>query len=120
MGRATSAVMTTLVYCGACLSQQGQRSSQQQPAIATQPAPELQSRANAFERSAVFDVGKFPIGVAFDGTNIWVANAGSNNVKKLRASDGAVLGTFNVGKFPIGITFDGTNIWVANGDTNNV
>jgi hypothetical protein len=120
MGRVISAVITTLVFCGACLSQQGQKSSQQPPPIATPPAPELQSPANAFERSAVFDVGEFPIGVAFDGTNIWVANAESNNVKKLRASNGAVLGTFKVGKFPIGITFDGTNIWVANGETNNV
>jgi DNA-binding beta-propeller fold protein YncE len=67
-----------------------------------------------------FDVGGFPIGVVSDGTNIWVANGGSNTATKLRASDGAVLGTFSVGKFPIGVAFDGTNIWVANGESNNV
>ena len=47
-----------------------------------------------------FNVGKFPIGMAFDGTNIWVANGESNNVTKLRPSDGTVLGTFNVGTKP--------------------
>ena len=36
--------------------------------------------------------------MAFDGANIWVANAGSNNVTKLRASDGANLGTFPAGQ----------------------
>ena len=56
----------------------------------------------------------FPAGVAFDGINIWVANQGDNTVSKLRASDGAPLGTFTVGTFPYGIAFDGANIWVAN------
>ena len=41
-----------------------------------------------------------PSGVAFDGANIWVANNGSDNVTKLRASDGATLGTFTVGMQP--------------------
>ena len=58
-------------------------------------------------------VGALPRGVAFDGTNIWVANSGSNNVTKLRASDGAVQGTFAVGGQPFSVAFDGTNIWVA-------
>ena len=39
---------------------------------------------------------------------------------KLRASDGAVLGTFNVGKAPGGVVFDGKEIWVTNEDSNNV
>ena len=76
--------------------------------------------AKAAERTAVFDVEKFPIGVASDGTNILVANGMSSTVTKLRASDGTVLGTFPLGKFPIGVAFDGTNIWVANGESNNV
>ena len=56
--------------------------------------------------------------VAFDGANIWVANmASSNTVTKLRASDGANLGTFNVGLPNLfGVAFDGTNIWVGNSD----
>ncbi len=57
-----------------------------------------------------FPVGSFAGGVAFDGANIWVTSSGSNNVTKLRASDGANLGTFDVGGATVGIAFDGTNI----------
>jgi len=36
---------------------------------------------------------------------------------KLRASDGAVLGSFLVGGTgPYGVAFDGVHIWVANGN----
>ena len=65
-------------------------------------------------------MGTNPSGIAFDGANIWVTNCGSNNVTKLRASDGAVLGTYAVGTSPAGIAFDGANIWVANSGSNNV
>jgi len=62
-----------------------------------------------------FSVGAYPLGIAFDGANIWVVNSNNSNVTKLRASDGANLGTFTVGGLPYGIAFDGANIWVANG-----
>jgi YVTN family beta-propeller protein len=58
-------------------------------------------------------------GVAFDGTNIWVAN-GSGSVTKLLASTGAVVGTYTVGTGPNGVAFDGTNIWVTNQGSSNV
>ena len=58
--------------------------------------------------------------MAFDGTSIWVANGGSDNVTKLRASDGAALGTFLVGSSPDAVAFDGTSIWVANADSHDV
>ena len=61
-----------------------------------------------------FSVGSTPYGVAFDGTNIWVANSGGNSVSKLLASTGAVVGTYPVGQNPYAIAFDGTNIWVTN------
>jgi hypothetical protein len=67
-----------------------------------------------------FTVGSVPTGIAFDGASIWVANEGSANVTKLRASDGANLGTFAVGLAPNGIAFDGANIWVVNFSSNNV
>src|SRR5205085_747178 len=67
-----------------------------------------------------FPVGSGPNGVAFDGASIWVTNNGSNNVTKLRASDGALQGTFNVGAKPVGVAFDGANIWVANLSSNSV
>lgn len=74
----------------------------------------------ANETGITFPVGTEPTGVAFDGTNICVANYGSNNVTKLRASDGAFLGTFAVGRAPGGVTFDGANIWVSNSGTSSV
>jgi hypothetical protein len=61
-------------------------------------------------------------GIAFDGAHIWVANSG-NIVTKLRASDGASLGTFvvadNLGDTH-GITFDGVNIWVTDQENDSV
>lgn len=67
---------------------------------------------------ATFSVGSYPLGVPFDGANIWVAN--SNIITKLRAWDGAVLGTFAMGSAPEGVAVDGTNIWVANAGSNTV
>jgi DNA-binding beta-propeller fold protein YncE len=68
-----------------------------------------------------FSVGTSPAGIAFDGTNIWVTNRGSNTVSELRASDGTTLGTFSVvGALPVGIAFDGANFWVANNGSNFV
>ncbi len=65
---------------------------------------------------AQYNVGSQPKGIAFDGANIWVANSVSNNVTKLRASDGACVGTctYPAGNFPVAVAFDGTNIWVSN------
>ena len=73
-----------------------------------------------------FGVGINPSGVAFDGTNIWVANFGGGGpgpsyVSKLRASDGASQGLINVGRGnPSSVAFDGANIWVANIRSGNV
>src|ERR1700675_1764375 len=70
--------------------------------------------------AAQFLVGSQPYGVAFDGANIWTANLGSNTVTKLRACDGAVLGTFNVGSQAVGVTFDGANVCVSNSGNGTV
>ena len=68
-----------------------------------------------------FTAGASANGLAFDGANIWVANQGSNNVTKLRASDGVSLGTFPTGGVePERVVFDGANIWVTNTISNNV
>ena len=42
-----------------------------------------------------------PAGICFDGTNIWVANGGSNNVTAIKASTGSVMGTFAVAPTPL-------------------
>ena len=67
-----------------------------------------------------YGVGIHPYGICFDGANIWVANEGSNNVMKLKASDGSLVGTYAVGTNPDTICFDGINIWVANYGNNTV
>ena len=56
----------------------------------------------------------YPVGVAFDGANILVANFGSNDVIKLPPSDCEVLGTFGARTSPNDISFDGANVWVSN------
>ena len=55
---------------------------------------------DALQTGMDFPVGDRPHGIAFDGANMWVSNHFSNSVMKLRASDGANLGTFPVGARP--------------------
>src|SRR5262249_49185704 len=61
-----------------------------------------------------FPAGDNPTFLAFDGANIWVSNSSVDTVTKLRASDGALVGTFAVGNQPQWMTFDGANVWVSN------
>jgi DNA-binding beta-propeller fold protein YncE len=55
--------------------------------------------------------------VAFDGTNIWAVNSGSQSITKLRTSDGIILGTYSISFNTVGIGFDGSNIWVPSQST---
>jgi DNA-binding beta-propeller fold protein YncE len=71
-------------------------------------------RAHLGETLASIQKYDDPIGVAFDGTNVWVANTGDGTVSKVRTNDGVVVGIFPVGSRPPAICFDGTNIWVTN------
>ena len=59
-----------------------------------------------------------PVGVAFDGANVWVG--ANDKVYKLRAIDGANLGSFAVGASAVGVVFDGANIWVSSYSQSNV
>ena len=63
-----------------------------------------------------FPVGSFPgAGIAFDGADIWAVNIVDGTVSKLRANDGANLGTFgacNIACNPVDVAFDGANIWI--------
>jgi hypothetical protein len=67
-----------------------------------------------------YAVGPHPLGMAFDGANVWVANYFGNTVTKLRAADGVSLGTFAAGPGPRAVAFDGMNVWVANALDNTV
>jgi YVTN family beta-propeller protein len=68
---------------------------------------------------SVLSTSTNPGGMAFDGTNLWVALYGSNAVEKLNVSTGN--GTlYPVGTQPRGVAFDGTYIWVTNSGSNTV
>jgi YVTN family beta-propeller protein len=75
-----------------------------------------------YEATSVGDiaVGDAPSGIAFDGQNLWVTQAGSRTLTKLRPSDATVLGTFDLGANATAgnsITFDGFNLWVSTQDS---
>jgi hypothetical protein len=59
-------------------------------------------------------VGENPMGMAFEGDNVWVANRGSNSVTRIRAGDGRTTGTFPIGESPVDVAWDGASVWVAN------
>jgi hypothetical protein len=53
------------------------------------------------------------VGIAFDGTNIWVSSYSTNRLNEF-SINGQLLKTINVGGAPLGLAFDGSKIWVAN------
>lgn len=72
----------------------------------------------------VFPVGSHPVGINFDGTNIWVLNSNCwecpGTVTKLRANDGANLGTFPAGQTPERSLIVGEHIWITNRPANTL
>jgi YVTN family beta-propeller protein len=64
-----------------------------------------------------------PVGILYDGANMWVADQGDSvNPGKLFKLDssGAIIQTVTVGISPQYPVFDGTNIWVPNKDSDTV
>ena len=62
---------------------------------------------------ASYGAGLSPGAMTYDGTNLWIANNGANQVTKILASNGSTVGTYSVSS-PSQLTFDGTNIWASN------
>jgi len=60
------------------------------------------------------------VGVAFDGSHIWVTDRDSNSVRKLETDFGSVVGTYSTGAGPTWIAFDGLRIWVSNENGNTL
>ena len=58
-----------------------------------------------------------PICIAFDGANMWVSNGEDNVLRKIRTTDGLLVGSFPVGFNPRDLAFDGANTWVAHGSS---
>ena len=61
-------------------------------------------------------VGDAPSAITFDGQNLWVTQAGSRTLTKLRPSDSTVLATYDLGAGAApgnSMVFDGFNLWVT-------
>jgi DNA-binding beta-propeller fold protein YncE len=69
---------------------------------------------------ATYNVGSNPVGLAFDGTYVYVVNEFGNNVYMFLARNGYLETSIGVGSEPVGIACDGTNMWVANAGNNTV
>jgi len=58
-----------------------------------------------------------PITIAFDGFNLWTANASGGSISKVNPNSGAVT-NFTGFTQPFGIIYDGTNIWFTDEGAN--
>jgi DNA-binding beta-propeller fold protein YncE len=67
-------------------------------------------------------VGMSPVGVVFDGTNIWVADENGADIYKIQASSGTVLTVYPGGLGAQYLAYDNVNnnVWVTNPASNNV
>jgi hypothetical protein len=65
-----------------------------------------------------------PNAIAFDGTHLWVTNAGGNSVTEINAGNGSVVRVLSASAYgfnaPYAIAFDGTRLWVTNAEGNSV
>lgn len=62
----------------------------------------------------IFPTGIDPVGMAFDGRHLWVANQSSGSVTKIDPIDGSTVTSVAVGNQPVEVAFDGAHVWVAN------
>src|SRR5579872_4447428 len=120
-GVRSSAVIGTMLAGSLLSSPQEASSVKSLPAKASNPETQSPFRRNETSEFTTIHVGKQPYGLAFDGTNLWVANFADDSVSKVRTNDGTVLGTFATGgSQPYGLVCDGSNIWVSNLASANV
>jgi len=69
-----------------------------------------------------WETGLYPLSIVYDGANMWIGNGiHLGSVTKMRATDGAVLGTYATpGTTVRGLLYDGTSIWVCNSGSQTV
>lgn len=61
-----------------------------------------------------------PIGILYDGANLWVTDQGDDSLKRVDTVTGAILQSIPVGADPVHPVFDGTNLWVPNLNSNSI
>lgn len=65
-----------------------------------------------------------PLGIAADGTLLWVTNFGNDTVTELNQSDGSLVQVLSGASYgfdaPFAITADGTHVWVINDGNGSV
>ncbi len=77
------------------------------------PSPSAMQAALGTWYPGTYSAGSYPRAIAFDGSNIWVANLYNASVTKLNAGTGATIGTYSTYfNYPQAMAFDGANIWV--------
>jgi len=69
--------------------------------------------AQSLNPSTNISLGDLTGGIAFDGSNIWVANGATNTVIKIDPATNAGVTTVAVGSYPMGLAFGGGYLWVA-------
>ncbi|MDI3311579.1 MAG: hypothetical protein QJR05_09180 [Thermoanaerobacterium sp.] len=63
----------------------------------------------------------YPYGLAWDGTNLWLAGGNTQKIYKLNPSTGAVISSFSSPDgYPFGLTWDGTNLWLVGRNTQKI
>ncbi len=60
-----------------------------------------------------------PVGILYDGANMWVTDLGADKLFRLD-SNGAIIQTMTVNNVPLHPVFDGANLWVPNYGSNTV
>jgi YVTN family beta-propeller protein len=60
------------------------------------------------------------MGIAYDGTNLYVANNQGSSVSVIDPARNTVTYTIPAGDRPRGVDYDGTNVWVTNAGDNTV
>lgn len=70
--------------------------------------------------SVTVGVGDASRGIAFDGTNLWVANSASNSVTKINPVTAKVVNNIACGPSPHSLAFDGAHMWLTNAGANTV
>jgi outer membrane protein assembly factor BamB len=74
-----------------------------------------------FKYSSFASPDSSPRGLAWDGTNLWLAGNSTDKIYKLNPSTGEVISSFaSPDSLPQGLAWDGTNLWLAGDSTDKI